>query len=148
MIELRPITEIEELLRWRSEVLTHVFGSVPTSQVMEANRLYFGNHVSDGSHLALVAYVDGSEAGCGAICMYDEMPSPDNHSGRCAYLMNIYVRAPFRRRGVASRMVRALVEAAREYGCGKIYLETTDTARNLYRSLSFSDLKGYMKYEC
>lgn len=133
-------------MRWRAEVIEHVFGHKPDKRLLVANRQYFRAHISDGSHIALVASVDGKDAGCGAICLSDELPSPDNSSGHCAYLMNIYVREPFRMHGVARTIVMALIEEARAHNCGKIYLETTQEGRSLYKSIGFEDLPDMMKY--
>ncbi len=40
------------------------------------------------------------------------MPSPDNPSGRCAYLMNIYVREGYRSEGAGKKIVRYLIGCA------------------------------------
>lgn len=148
MIALRKITDIGVLMAWRAEVLGCVFGSAPSSALMAANRDYYMRHVPGGSHVAYMALLDDIEVGCGAICIYDEMPSPDNHSGRCAYLMNIYVREPWRHHGVATAIVKRLVEDALQRRCGKIYLETTEMGCTVYRALGFDDMKGFMKYDC
>lgn len=147
MIAIRPLTDLDDLLRWRAEVVEHVFGGAPGAELMEANRGYYGRHVAGGSHLAFLALVDGKEAGCGSLCLSEELPSPDNPSGRCAYLMNIYVRRPFRRHGVAHAVVERLVEEARARGCGKIYLEATPDGRPVYASLGFRDMEGMMKLQ-
>lgn len=146
MITLRKATDIPTLMDWRREVLENVFGAEPADDVMNANRRYYERHIADGSHVALIAEADdGEETGCGALCLYDEMPSPENPDGLCGYLMNIYVRAPHRRRGIGSAVVRRLVELARERGCGKIYLETTDLGRPLYKELDFEPMPDMMK---
>ena len=145
MIEIQPVTDIAALLRWRREVIEHVFGVEPSVELMEANRRYYAEAVSAGSHYACVATVDGREAGCGAICLSRELPSPDNLGGRCAYLMNIYVREDFRNHGVAHLIVSFLVDKARALDCGKIYLETTDSGRPVYASLGFRDMPDMMK---
>ena len=72
-----------------------------------------------------VAEYDGVECGCGAVCFTEELPSPNNPTGRCAYLMNIYVRELFRNKSIAHHIITRLVDEARGRGCGKIYLETT-----------------------
>ena len=134
------------LLAWRKEVIRHVFGEEPSSSLMLANERYYERHIADGSHLAVVAAgEDGKEMGCGSVCFDDELPSPDNPSGRCAYLMNIYVREPFRSHGVGHAIVSFLIERARERDCGKIYLETTADGRPLYTSLGFQDMADMMK---
>lgn len=133
-------------MHWRREVIENVFGTEPSKRLMVANRQYYRRHIADGTHIAVVALTDDTDAGCGAICLTEELPSPDNPSGRCACLMNIYVREEFRNRGVAHAIVHWLVNKARQLGCDKIYLETTDMAKPLYKSIGLNDLPGTMKY--
>lgn len=146
MITLEIVKEIPTLMRWREEVIDHVFGLRPSALLLRANRGYYESHISDGSHFAVVAKTDGEECGCGGVCFTDELPSPDNPSGRCAYLMNIYVREPYRQHGVAHSIVARLIEESKKRECGKIYLETTADGRPVYLSLGFRDFPDIMKY--
>lgn len=132
-------------MAWRAEVISHVFGCRPTGRLLVASRQYYRDHIADGSHLAVVASAGDSDCGCGGVCYTDELPSPDNPTGKCAYLMNIYVREAFRNKGVAHAIVSYLIEDARNRNCGKIYLETTDQGKPVYQSLGFDDLPGIMK---
>lgn len=145
-LTIKSLEDIDRLMSWRREVIGAVFGVTPSQELLAANRAYYETHIPTGGHIAVVAEADGVEAGCGAICLSDELPSPDNASGRCAYLMNIYVRAPYRSRGIGHAIVAHLVETARGLGCDKIYLETTEGARSLYSGLGFEELPGIMKY--
>ncbi len=146
MITLKEIKAIPTLMRWRMEVIEHVFGQKPEKRLLVANRQYFAKHIADDTHLAVVAEYDGEECGCGAVCFTEELPSPDNPSGRCAYLMNIYVREAFRNKGIAHHIVSRLIAEARQRGCGKIYLETTSDGKPVYESLGFHDMPDMMKY--
>lgn len=145
-ITIREITSLPTLMHWRKEVIENVFGVEPSKRLMAANRRYYRQHIEDGSHIAILAEMNEEGVGCGALCMSEELPSPDNPSGQCAYLMNIYVRKEYRGEGIGHSIVRWLVEKARQLGCDKIYLETTDEAKSLYKSIGFRDLTGYMKY--
>ena len=145
MAVLRKIDDIQTLMDWREEVIRNVFGENPDQRLLDANQQYYLSHIPDGSHLAFVASYDGTDCGCGAVCLTDELPSPDNPSGRCAYLMNIYVREAFRNHGIAHRIVSRLVEEARNRECGKIYLETTADGKPVYTSLGFRDMADMMK---
>ena len=60
--------------------------------------------------------------------------------------MNIYVRMPYRNRGIAHSIVGRLVEEARKHECGKIYLETTSAGKSLYLSSGFREMPDMMKY--
>ena len=147
MIGIRRITDISELLAWRREVIENVFGEEPSEGLLEENRKYYVKHIGDGTHLAYLAIMDDEEVGCGSICLSDELPSPDNPSGHCAYIMNIYVRKNYREKGAGHAIVRRLIEEAEKRNCGKIYLETTSEGRNLYASLGFNDLPDMMKFK-
>lgn len=144
MIRIRQISDISELLSWRREVIENVFGLTPSDALMQRNESYYRRHVADGSHLAFVAY-ETEDLGCGSICLTEELPSPDNPSGRCAYLMNIYVREKYRDHGAGHFIVRHLIDEAKKRDCGKIYLETTPEGRPVYESLGFHDLPDMMK---
>lgn len=140
------IEDLEELMDWRVEVLQTVFDlkEVDTT-LIAANKAYYQSHLCDGRHIPLIASVDGMPAACGAICFQDEIPSPDNPSGKNAYLMNIYCRPAFRQHGVARDLVEKLIEIAKAQGAGKIYLETTKEGRPVYTSCGFGDYPDMMK---
>lgn len=145
MIELIQIKDIDTLMRWRAKVIENVFGETPSSSLLDMNQDYYMRHIPDGSHKAYIAKINDEEAGSGSICLTEELPSPDNPTGRCAYLMNIYVRENYREHGVGHAIVRKLVEEAKALNCGKIYLETTSEGRTLYESIGFKDLPDMMK---
>jgi len=141
--------DLETLLDWRMRVLADVFAGSPLAAspaLRGANAAYYRRHLADGTHTACFAVDPGTgrTVGCGGVCHQEEMPSPDNPSGRNAYLMDIYVLPGFRGRGIGRRIVRHLVAAARARGAGKIYLESTPAARPLYRSLGFGPMHGMM----
>ena len=146
MIELRELKDIDKLMAWRAEVIRNVFGENYDLTLLEANRQYYLRHIPNGSHVAFVASFDSAECGCRAICLSDELPSPDNPSGKCAYLMNIYVREAFRNHGIAHKLVVRLIEEAKKHNCGKIYLETTADGKPVYTSLGFREMADMMKY--
>lgn len=100
-----------------------------------------------GEHAACFAYADDKIIGCGGICFYREMPSPDNPNGGCAYLMNIYTVPKYRKCGVGKSIVIWLMQQANERSVGKIYLESSEHAHEFYKKIGFHDMNGYMKYE-
>ena len=97
-----------------------------------------------GKHIACFAQKGGETIGCGGLCLHDEMPSPDNPSGRCAYLMNIYVRKEHRGEGAGKKIVRYLIGCALERNITKIYLETSPCGRSLYEAAGFSEMRDMM----
>ena len=145
------LEDLDLLMEWRERVLRDVFELADDASIdglMAHNLSYYEHHLPDGSHVAVLALDTEHHAepvGCGALCLYDEMPSPDNPTGKCAYLMNMYTVPAARRQGVAGALVDWLVAYARKAGAGKIYLETTDEARGLYSARGFIDMEDYLK---
>ena len=150
-ITIRELGEadLELLMDWRMEVLDTVFAEDKpwdADALRDANLAYYRDHIGR-DHFACLVLVDGEDAGCGAICIQEEMPSPDNPSGKCAYLMNIYTREGFRHKGVGRAVVTWLVERAKAEGADKIYLESTDMAKPLYAGAGFAPMSGMMKLQ-
>jgi len=146
-IRQATIADLELLIQWRMEVLHCVFsipGDSDTTELRQTNLDYYRQALANGTHIACFAEVDGEIIGCGGLCLYDEMPSPDNPNGHCAYLMNIYVRPEYQGNGTGKRIVRWLVGAALSRGIKKIYLETSEAGRLLYSVLGFSEMKDMM----
>lgn len=139
--------DLETLLQWRMEVIREVFSlpaEMDTEALARANRAYYQAALRDGSHIACFALCRGEIVGCGGLCLYQEIPSPDNPSGRCGYLVNIYDRPAFRQHGTGRRIVQWLVRQAIRHSASKIYLETSEAGRALYRDLGFTAMKDQM----
>ena len=99
----------------------------------------------EGKHTTILALDGDKIVGERSADYHTEMPTCANPSGRCAFLMNIYTDPAYRRKGIAARIVGALVEDARARGAGSVLLEATDMGAPLYRKLGFVDAKGYMR---
>ncbi len=146
-IKIAGIDDLDLLMQWRMEVLGEVFslseGDMPDG-LEEENRRYYTRALPAGKHIACFALMDGEIVGCGGLCLFEEMPSPDNPSGQCAYLMNIYCRKQFRNRGVGEAIVRWLTDQAKKRHITKIYLESSKPARHFYEQFGFDEMQDML----
>lgn len=148
-IKQATVDDIEILIKWRMEVLHEVFSipeNQPTERLETENRIYYERALRTGEHIACFACVDNQIVGCGGICFYQEMPSPDNPDGRCAYLMNIYTRPEARKQGIGKTIINWLVSRATDLEISKIYLETSKAGKSLYTKMGFAPMPDMMKY--
>lgn len=120
MLTIKRITTLPALMRWRIEVLRNTSGTEPHPRLLVANRQYYRKHIADGTHIAFVAEEDGVQCGCGEIRFTNEPPSPDNPTGLCADITEIYVREPFRDQDTETLILNRLIEEARSRDCGRI----------------------------
>lgn len=146
-IKKANLQDIPLLITWRVRVLHEVFAdslSVDWNFLEAQNEAYYIRHLAENDHTAFFALNEQSEVvGCGGICYQAEMPSPDNMTGLCGYLMNIYTVPEIRGRGVGRKIIEALIADARARNTGKIYLESSEAAKDLYEEVGFSPMKDY-----
>lgn len=150
-IEIRKaeISDLDLLLKWRMTVLREVFSipaDYPTEDLEQENRQYYQVAIPAGTHIACFAYAGNQIVGCGGVCIYQEMPSPDNTTGNCAYLMNIYTYPKVRKQGVGEAIVNWLVNQAIQRNISKIYLETSEAGKKLYEKIGFGPMLDMLKW--
>ncbi len=146
-IRQAELDDLDLLVQWRMEVLHEVFPAKDykfPAGLEEENRSYYKRSLSDGTHIACFAIINGKIEGCGGMCLYQEMPSPDNPNGNCAYIMNIYCRPAFRNHQVGETVVRWLIGQAKDRQITKIYLETSESGRKLYEKIGFKDMEDML----
>lgn len=87
----------------------------------------------------LVEDPQGRVAGSGAVWLQPAQPRPGRLSRlQMPYIMSMYTEPAFRRRGVASRIVRAMVRWATLHGYRRIFLHASPAGRPVYQRLGFA----------
>ena len=149
-IEFRKATagDIDLLVRTRIEVLRAANGLTDGAEMREVekrSRAYYEQALADGTHTALLVFDQDRFIGAGGISYYRVMPTCHNVTGRKGYIMNMYTRSEYRRRGIAFHTLDLLVRDAREKGIASVSLEATAAGRPLYEKYGFSDMKDEME---
>lgn len=119
--------------------------TVDMSVVKEQSRDYYRHSLADESHIAYLVYDGETFAGSGGISFFRVMPTFHNPDGRKAYIMNMYTRPEYRRKGIGRQTLGLLVAAAREKGITAISLEATDMGRPLYEKFGFVCMEHEME---
>lgn len=148
-IEIRLSCSSDEALfmEMRLECLREVYGFSEgfcfDADLVSKSKEYFlcGEH-------ATVFALDGNGkcVGVASICFIDVMPTFEHPAGKRAHLMNVYVRAEARRRGIGRKMVARLIEEARARGATEITLDATEEGKLLYEKLGFAENKEAMSF--
>ena len=146
------VADLESLVAIRMAAMRHVYapyGNFLTDELWakleKGVRDFYFECLLNGTHVACLALVDGEVVGSGGMCIYRELPSPENSSGISCYIMNVYTDPEHRHQGIGRAMMDTLINKAHEAGARKVYLETSPAARKLYSDEGFVDMKGYMR---
>lgn len=139
-IRRATLDDLDALVHLRVALMREM-GAVAAAEeapLAEAVRRYLLLELPAGRFLAWVA-ADGSAApvACGGLVFLQKPPSPQNHSGREAYIMNMYTEPTWRGHGLAASIFGAIVAHARAAGAGLIRLNATESGRPLYERAGF-----------
>lgn len=73
----------------------------------------------------------------GGIILVTYPPSPRDPHHRRAWVVNIYTEQAYRRRGLARRLMQAMIDWCHEEGYDSVFLHASKEGRPLYESLGF-----------
>jgi GNAT superfamily N-acetyltransferase len=86
----------------------------------------------------LLTTPDGAVVAGAGVQVRGLIPRLEVLGGPEALVVNVYVEPAYRRRGLARRLMVAILDWCREEGIGRVVLHPTDAARPLYESLGFA----------
>lgn len=114
---------------WMDEERLAELGPRYETYVREAN--------ARGDFEAWIAEVDGVVAGGVGLLWEHVPPTVRNLSGKQAYILAVYVRPEFRRRGIAHSLIEAALAYAREHGADVVSLHYSPAGKGLYEKFGF-----------
>ena len=145
VVEQATLADLDQLVRLRLAYLTEDFGTLTDEQSLEVRTelpAYFQHHLQHDL-LAFVARDDLDEderiVSCAWLLLVPKPSSPRFPRGRTGVLFNVYTDPAHRRRGLARRVMGALIEEAYRRQLDVLELNATDDGYPLYRSLGFTD---------
>jgi GNAT superfamily N-acetyltransferase len=142
-------SDIDFLIKTRIEVLraaNKISDDVDMSLIEQESYKYYKKCFEKDEHVAYLVYDVDQFAGCGDVSFYEVMPTYSNPMGTNAYIMNMYTRPKYRRKGIASKTLDLLVQEAKKRGIKKISLEATEMGIPVYEKYGFIRMKDEMEY--
>ena len=142
------IEDIDLLTKTRIEVLraaNRLSDDTDLSEVEIQSYNYYQKALRDDSHIAYLAFDGTRFVGAGAVSFFQVMPTYHNLSGNKAYIMNMYTRPEYRRRGIAIKILDMLIKESKNRGITAISLEATDMGRPLYEKYGFVKMNNEME---
>jgi GNAT superfamily N-acetyltransferase len=110
----------------------------PADSLAFAIRKAFVDGIANGSCLAWVATSgQGDVAGSAAMQVVPRLPSPLNRSSLEGYVAQLFILPGWRRRGVGSALMKAVIAAARHRYFGRIRLHSSREGLGMYQRLGF-----------
>jgi GNAT superfamily N-acetyltransferase len=107
-------------------------------KLVAASTVYFGDALVKKSYFGWVAEINGKIVASGGLVLRTMAPSPEfARVTESAYIHNIYTEPLHRRKGLARRLLNAMLDWCRERGVSSVSLHAAEDGRALYESLGF-----------
>ena len=107
---------------------------------------FFNEEILTGRFIAYVAEEQDKIIAMSGLSLYSVPPTYDNLNGKVAYLMNMYTRPQYRKKGLGTILLQKAVEYAKENNYSKVILNASEMGRPLYTKYGFTDLENEMVY--
>lgn len=106
-------------------------------QITPAATEHLRDGFATGGCSGFIAEVEGAAVGSVVVVWQCVPPSPRNVIGLTAYILGMYVRPEYRRRGIARTLMTACIESAEERGAPAVMLHASEFGQPLYEGLGF-----------
>jgi GNAT superfamily N-acetyltransferase len=126
------------------------FGVVRNHEVVfpegfeEATREYMMKHMEDNSLVIWIAEDNGVICSIAMVCYYQLLPSLSNPGGNTGYIQNVYTLPDYRGKGFASKLIKNIIQDAKDRKVGRLILHATDMGKVVYEKLGFDVLTNEM----
>ena len=137
------LNDMDLLMENRIEFVLSIRDLPDVEQYSLHTRAYFEKHLMDGTLLVYIAVEDGKILSSSLLSIYETIPI-SFLSGKTGLLLNMYTLEAYRHQGLASLLLKKIIEEARELGVVKIRLDYTDDGYPLYKKFGFVELDREM----
>lgn len=138
---------IEMRISQLTEEYTSVGKTVPEDVDLEkALRDFYVKNLAAGTYVSWLAFDGDRIVGTSGMSFAEKPPYFTCPSGKLGILSSMYTDPDYRRMGIATGLLDRVVNEAREYGCGTIYITASDMGVKLYTAYGFVHNGNFMQY--
>jgi len=134
------LDDIELLIELRLDFLADENGPMPPEEEKELKQkltAYFTKWLTNGGFTAFLAEENGQAVSTAFLWIAERPPRDAFSSNLVGTVYNVYTYAGFRRKGIAAKVMSALLEEARVKGAACVNLLATEDGKPLYEKLGF-----------
>ena len=103
--------------------------------------------MADGTFVAWLALDGDKIIGTSGMSFVEKPPYFGCPSGRIGLLSSMFTDKEYRRKGIASELLKRVVDEARNYGCGTVQITASDMGVKLYTAFGFTHKNNFMQYK-
>jgi len=142
VFEKANFNDLSSLISLRIAYLLEDYGELPQNQIKQITDNfsgYFQKHLNNDLLVFVCRDVD-KIVSCCFLCITEKPSNPSFINGRTGVILNVYTLPEYRRKGIAKRLIKMLLDEAETSNLDFVELKATDSGYLLYKSLGFEDV--------
>lgn len=139
-IRKATIKDINRLIELRLDYLRTDHGELSDEQeqiIRTQLQPYFEKHIPMGDFLAIFAETDDAVVSVAFLVISERPANLSFITGITGTVLNVLTYPAYRRKGIASQVISALIQEAKNLGVSTIHLSATDDGKPMYEKLGF-----------
>ncbi len=141
IFEKAEMSDIASLIGLRTAYLLEDYVTIPQEQldkISEKLPEYFRRHLNKDCFV-YTAKSENETVSCCFLTVSEKPSNPSFINGFVGTVMNVYTKPDHRRKGLAGKLLKMLLDDAEKMGLDFVELKATDSGYSLYKSLGFKD---------
>ena len=143
--------ELDRIIKMRIDQLTEEYASegrtVPEGVDLETSlHDFYKRNMAAGTYVSWLAFDGDKIVGTSGMSFAEKPPYFTCPTGRLGILSSMYTDPDYRRMGIATNLLDRVVNEAKSYGCGTIYITASNMGVKLYESYGFKHNGNFMQY--
>jgi len=142
------VADVEALVELRLELQRETVGDesqMDCATLGEACHKYLAETLPAGRFVVFVAEAEGRIIATSGLSFVSRPPSARSYSQSEGYITNMYTVPAWRAHGIATALLNATMEYAKDQGARLVYLHTSDAGRPVYEKVGFAEYPRYMQ---
>jgi GNAT superfamily N-acetyltransferase len=119
--------------------------SARLEEVAESYARKLKTQLLDGSCTVWVVEKGQKIVASGGVTIITTVPVPSDPSSQIAYIHSLYTDGPYRKQGLAYRIVKAVLSYCRSIGIRRVILNASHAGKPLYKKLGFEPADNAMR---
>ena len=131
-----------------TEEYTEVGREVPKNvDLASALQDFYHRHLADGTFVSWLAMDGDKIIGTSGMSFVEKPPYFTCPTGRLGLLSSMYTDPNYRRMGIAKELLDHVVDEAKDYGCGAVWITASNVGVKLYTAYGFVHNGNFMQYK-
>lgn len=141
LFDTADLNDIEELVRLRIAYMIDDFGSITDHErkSMEEHLPDYYKRKLGNELIAFVARADGRLVAAAYLLIIEKPANPSLLNGLDSEVLSVYTEKEYRGRGICSRLMKNMIDYAKEHKICRIDLVATKDGYPVYKKLGFED---------